>query len=749
MSNTNAETIRDFLISLGFEVDGAGEKKFSAILAGVTGNVLKLGAAVEGAAASVIGFTAVVANGLDRLYWQAQRTGGAAEQIKSLGYAVSQAGGSVEGLNSSLENVAKFLRHNPGGEGFLRNMGIQTRNANGQLKDTATLVAQVGQRLAAMPTWRANQYAEMLGIDENTSLAMRRGLGGYTADYRNIMRTMGFDPNAAAKQANAFMTEFNRMKGVMSIGKDKIGAELARVLTPSLEKFTKLILDNWPKIEKIILAVTDAIMEMADILGQMVFRGAKGIGDLIGWWSKLDDESKTLIKTFGAVAAAWIALNMGFLTSPIGIITALLAALFLLYDDYQTWKEGGKSLIDWSKWEKPLEEMEKKLKEFKTTLLGIKDAIGGWDKVFWGFALFLGGKWLTSVLGSLGKLSTQLGKGNLVKILRAAGWLAYADYLASDWDNIKASAESSWNSNVKDVKRAIGDAGQALGIENSWGNQHKGYHFTDTTIDIPMGDPYLDDLRRKVQRKELTLDEANKILDEKYAPGKGGGSNQPSGNGSTRGERNNNPLNIEFAKQRNAVLEDGKGARFAKFDTIYNGLERTAWQLRRYFNGLTDKVKRQSVELIISKWAPVSDNNKTEAYIRHVAKMLGVGRSDKLNLNDPNVMYALMNAMSIKEIGKVLPYSKDLVMSAITGTQNSKILANASANTDSMMNHVGYTPEQLKTLTSITPSQTTIAPTYNINVTGVQSPYEAAALTGESVQRSNAILVRNLQNKVS
>ncbi|MDE9589779.1 lytic transglycosylase domain-containing protein, partial [Xenorhabdus bovienii] len=96
MSN-NAETIRDFLISLGFEVDGAGEKKFSTIVAGVTGNVLKLGAAVEGAALTVVGFTAQVASGLDKLYWQAQRTGGTAEQIKALGYAMHQAGGSVEG----------------------------------------------------------------------------------------------------------------------------------------------------------------------------------------------------------------------------------------------------------------------------------------------------------------------------------------------------------------------------------------------------------------------------------------------------------------------------------------------------------------------------------------------------------------------------------------------------------------------------------------------------------------------------
>lgn len=44
----NAETIKDFLISLGFEIDSAGERKFSAVVAGVTANVIKMGAAVEG-----------------------------------------------------------------------------------------------------------------------------------------------------------------------------------------------------------------------------------------------------------------------------------------------------------------------------------------------------------------------------------------------------------------------------------------------------------------------------------------------------------------------------------------------------------------------------------------------------------------------------------------------------------------------------------------------------------------------------
>ncbi|MBK0647105.1 lytic transglycosylase domain-containing protein, partial [Klebsiella pneumoniae] len=39
------------------------------------------------------------------------------------------------------------------------------------------------------------------------------------------------------------------------------------------------------------------------------------------------------------------------LASPITWVLALAGAILVLYDDYKTWKEGGKSLIDWKSWE--------------------------------------------------------------------------------------------------------------------------------------------------------------------------------------------------------------------------------------------------------------------------------------------------------------------------------------------------------------------------------------------------------------
>ncbi|WP_426576679.1 transglycosylase SLT domain-containing protein [Xenorhabdus stockiae] len=756
MSNTNADVIKEFLVSLGFKVDKAGEKKFSAVIAGVTANVLKFGAVVEGAAASVVGFTAVVATNLDKLYWQAQRTGGSAEQIKAFGYAVTQAGGTVEGLNSSLENVARFLRNNPGGEGFLRNMGIQTRDTNGQLRDTASLVALVGERLSGMPNYRANQYANMLGIDENTMLAMRRGMGGYAADYRQMMQKIGFNPTVAAKHANDFMTQFYRLKSVIGMGKDKVGGELARVLTPSIEKLTKLILDKWPTIEKVIMSVTKAIMTMSEVLGQMVYRGVQGIQDIISWWQRLDEGSKDLIKVFGAIAVAWWALNQKFLFSPIGIITALLAALFLLYDDYKTWQEGGKSLIDWSKWEGTLKQLEEGIKQIKDWLLEIKDSVGGWETIFWGFAIFFAGKWLTSILGTLGKVTKAVSSSGLTKLLRRAGLLAYGAYVVSDWDNIKASAESSLNSATKDIKRTVGNVGQVLGVENKWANQHKGYRFTDTTIDIPTGDPYLDQLRLKVQSKELTLDEANKILDEQFASGKGKDDKKASLKGKPLLESMSGYFSMLEKKygHKPGLLHGIAMTESSGNPNAIGKVTRSGKQAQGMFQFMPDTAKEQGL-IGNDVFDPYKSAEAAARYLSQLFKQTGSvdGMLAAYNWGIGKVLkYGISNLP--EETRNYLPRVKGHMARAPKPGNKGidfdlSMFENAMPNIQNMLSHSSYTPEYLRAASSLAQNQTTIAPVYNINVSGTSSPLETAALTGETVQRTNAILVRNLQTKVS
>ncbi|EJL9731487.1 lytic transglycosylase domain-containing protein [Escherichia coli] len=400
----NADTIKDFLVSLGFDIDQAGANKFEAVLKGVTANVLKVGAVVEGAALSIVGFTTQIANGLDKIYWASQRTGASVKGIKALGYAASQTGASAESAMSSLEGLAGFMRSNPGAEGFLNRLGVQTRDASGKMRDTAAIFTGVGQKLNNMPYYRAKQYAQMLGIDENTLMAMRRGMNGFTADYQSMLQKTGFNADKAAVQSNKFMTSMRGLTSLFGIMRDKIGSNLAGGLAGSLDSLRRRILDNFPKIEETLTRVIKGVIWLANAFTRMAWRLIQGAGSVIDWWKRLDDGSKNLLKIFGALLVAWRLLNSAFLKSPIGIITTLILAIGLLYDDYQTWKEGGKSLIDWSKWQPEIEQAKKVFKWLRDKFLELKDNLGGWKNTLTILFGFLAGAKLVSMLTGIGRL---------------------------------------------------------------------------------------------------------------------------------------------------------------------------------------------------------------------------------------------------------------------------------------------------------------------------------------------------------
>ena len=476
----NAETIKDFLVSLGFDIDEAGASKFDSVLAGTTANAIKMGLAVEGAALTVVAFTAKIASGLDNLYWASQRTGATVQGIQSIGYAVSQVGGSVDAARSSLESLSRFVRNNPGAEGFLNRLGVQTRDASGNMRDMAAIFTGVGQKLSSMPYYRANQYAQMLGIDENTLMAMRRGVGGFSGQYSAMAKAIGFNADEAARSSNKFMTSLREFGAMAGMARDKIGSNLAGGLAGSLDSLRRRILDNFPKIEKTLARVIKCVIWLANAFTRMAWRLIQGAGSVIDWWKRLDDGSKNLLKIFGALLVAWRLLNSAFLKSPIGIITTLILAIGLLYDDYQTWKEGGKSLIDWSKWEPAIEKAKKAILWLRDKLLGLKDSVGGWQNSLEILATFIAGAWLSKITSAFAKLA-GIPMPPWLKL-----WAIYAGYLVDDRHNIKDSAKSSLNY----TKRNIGDALRWMGIDTDFGRNPNTVHGTpEVALDIPGNSP--------------------------------------------------------------------------------------------------------------------------------------------------------------------------------------------------------------------------------------------------------------------
>lgn len=417
----NAETLKDFLISLGFKVDEAGARKFDAVVAGTTLKAIELGVKVEAAALSVVAFTAKIASGLDDLYWASQRTGATVEGIKQIGYAVSQVGGSADSARGSLENLARFIRNNPGAEGFLNRLGVQTRDASGNMRDMATIFTGVGQRLSSMPYYRANQYAQMLGLDENTLMAMRRGIGQFSGEYTAMAKAIGYNADVAAVSSNKFMTSLRSFWLMAGMARDKIGSSLADGLAGSLDRLRRQILDNFPKIEGAITATVKGILWAGEMVGRVIYRLIQLGQSISDWWDSLDKQSQELIELIGALTAAWWMLNRAMLASPITWVLGLAAAIALLWEDYQTWKEGGKSLIDWGKWKSEVDAALKMVGDLKQTVLDLGKALAkllnidpkSWS-LKWDFSNFI------TQMGEFSKMLSMI--GDLLNAIKDGRW---------------------------------------------------------------------------------------------------------------------------------------------------------------------------------------------------------------------------------------------------------------------------------------------------------------------------------------
>ncbi|WP_322968095.1 lytic transglycosylase catalytic [Escherichia coli] len=616
----NAETIKDFLVSLGFSVDDAGAKKFGSVLSGTTANVIKMGLAVEGAALSVVAFTAKIASGLDNLYWASQRTGATVQGIQSIGYAVSQVGGSVDAARSSLESLSRFIRNNPGAEGFLNRLGVQTRDASGNMRDMAAIFTGVGQKLSGMPYYRANQYAQMLGIDENTLMAMRRGVGDFSGQYSAMAKAIGFNADQAALSSNRFMTSLKSLGEMAGMARDKIGSNLADGLAGQIDNLRKKIIENFPKIEVTITKVIKGILWLGEIVGRVAFRIVDGVGDIIEWWGKLDAETKTLIEVIGGLVVAMRILNSTFWKSPIGLITGLIVALGLLWEDYKTWKEGGNSLIDWEKWQPAIDKAKDAITWLRDHLLELKDGVGGWQNALELLATFIAGVWISKVTGAFSRLA------GIPVPPWLKGWMAYAAYLYSDRENIGASAKSSWDY----TKQNIGDSLRWLGIDTDFGRNPHIVKGANIQSDIPGAEP-----EQHAQATKRTL-----------------------------ADRNNNPGNIRPVS--------GKGFRF--FESALEGWEAMKNQLMRYFTGKTTGRALQTIQDIVSTWAPAGDNNDPKKYAQDVAKWMGVSPNAILNLTDPQTMGALMQSMARKE--GYSNWNSPLAYQAAAGSLNQQTVIN-------------------------------------------------------------------------
>lgn len=260
------DVIKEFLVGLGFKVDQKGVKDFTTGIDNATKTVTRLVTVIAGASLTVAAGVSAFASNLEGLYFASQRVGASAESLKSAEYAARDLGASADEARGSIEGIAKFLRDNPGGEDFLKGIGVQTRDANGNLKDTADMLANIGQKLKAMPWYQANQYAGVLGIDERTLRAIQDDkFGAKLEQNRKKLRDSGLDQ--ATVDAHAFMETLREVGLQFEVFSVEVQAALMRKLGPDLKRFAEWFQQNGPMIADRIADIAVKLIDFVERSG--------------------------------------------------------------------------------------------------------------------------------------------------------------------------------------------------------------------------------------------------------------------------------------------------------------------------------------------------------------------------------------------------------------------------------------------------------------------------------------------------
>lgn len=356
--------IRDFLVSLGFDTDNSGLANMKSAMDGIEWKAKALNGALMALATGAVVAVRQTASELDKLYFSSQRIGASVTNINAYGNAIAQLGGSADGAIGSLESLAEKIRNSPGYEGQLKSLGVTTRDANGAMRDRVEVMKDLSGVLAKMPAYQANAYANSLGIDQKTMLAMRDGkFISNMEKYQKIQKELGMNDDLA-KSGNEFMTEYRDLTMMTKTGFQVIVMQAGKALIPILRLLNQLIQAGIHAFSQLNPQIKEglAIGLRFAMLALMFSAMAKSLGLVLKFIPAL--------KTFIGLLKLF---RLAFLASPIGIILALGAALALLYDDYKTWREGGKSLFDWSKWTNGIDTIINKIKDFLDILNKVKD----------------------------------------------------------------------------------------------------------------------------------------------------------------------------------------------------------------------------------------------------------------------------------------------------------------------------------------------------------------------------------------
>ena len=147
-----AETLREYLISLGWKIDEASWRKYEGALLRTGEVTFKVGATALETATAIEAMVTRVARQYETLYYVSQRSGKSVNFIQSTQYGFKQIGLSADQAANAIEAVSSALRLNPGLKALVGGESDPTK---------------IMDRFAKMPYFVGSRLASLFGVPDD------------------------------------------------------------------------------------------------------------------------------------------------------------------------------------------------------------------------------------------------------------------------------------------------------------------------------------------------------------------------------------------------------------------------------------------------------------------------------------------------------------------------------------------------------------------------------------------------------
>lgn len=566
--------------------------------------------------------------------------------LQAWGGMAEMAGGSAEGMKGSLAGLSMGItRLTTMGDTsivpFFNAFGVALLNADGKARNLDSIMLDLSDRFSKMDRVQAYNLAKSMGLDDgtiNTLLLGRAEMEKMLEMQRNLYRS--------GEKEIAVSRELTRSRAYLNQQWDALKNMVADALAPHLLRLVKLVSGFADYLMRNENTMKHVFEGLAFVLGAVL---------LPVLWSAVT-ALYAFIAPFALAAAA---------------VAALGAAFVLLYDDYKTWAEGGKSLFDWGAFAGYIKTSKVSVDSLTKGFTYLLTGYTSWSEAGKGLFDWLrlkgfideNGVSLRSLANGFKSLAQDIYQfvapalEDLGEIFTALG---NKDYNLA-WEAAKRLASRPVNFVAEQVQNVAGRVSGAVDIatghdpdaEGSLQSQVK--NATGAAKQMIGGTA-----AAAVQASKQTLAAGYGGGKAGSASGKGNIRNYSTARGSfqkvggSRAWRNNNEGNLEFgkfAKAHGAIGTDGRFAIFpdeetgrrAKEALIFesNGGKYLANNPLDYGKGIgyRDKTLLQT----IAAYAPSGENN-TRAYRQRVLAAVG-GRNKKMRDYTADERQAIMQAM--------------------------------------------------------------------------------------------------------